>query len=265
MARQKKFKKMHMPKALEGAKDFFIKRLAGISVIIGFIILAWVLIAAFLERSDYFKIRSVEARGASEPNLIAIRSELLRYYKDKNIFKIDIRYIAKGFEGQYPDAKYIAVKRVLPDKLLVDLTFRRPVALLTNGKYYPVDRSGVILVNMDPMKTPDLPRIIGVDIRLAGRPHKKNESKELEAALSLIDEIKKARFLEKYRVRLIDASDIKNLSFYLGDGGPAVIIGYENLKTRLNALRDALRDSRVILERINYIDIRFKDVAISPK
>ncbi len=265
MARQKKFKKMQIPKALKGAKDFLLKRLAGISVIIVFIILAWVLIAAFLERSDYFKIKSVEYNPAAEASLISIRNELLRHYKDNNIFKVNLKYIAKGLEPQYPDAKDIVVKRVLPDRLFVDLRFRKPVALLTNGQYHPVDRDGVILVNMDPMKMKDLPRIKGVDVKLAGRPHKKNESKGLDAALNLIDEIKKARFLEKYHVRLIDASDIKSLLFYLGDGGPAVVVGYEDLKERLNTLKDTLRDPRLILERIDYIDVRFKDVAISPK
>ena len=44
-----------------------------------------------------------------------------------------------------------------------------------------------------------------------------------------------------------------------------IIIGYENLKERLEALHDTLRDPRLVLDSISYIDVRFKDIAISPK
>lgn len=265
MAKQKKFKKMQLPKGLENTRDIILKKLPGIIASAVFIVLAWVVVTAFLERSDYFRVRSVEAKGAADISLISIRSELLKHYKDKNIFKIDVSYIARSLEPKYPDAKDIIVKRVLPDKLFIDLKFRKPAALLGNGQYYPVDREGVILVNMDPLKMRDLPIITGVDIRLAGKAHKKNESKGLQAALELIDEIKKKRFLDRYHVRLFDASDRKSLSFYLGDGGPAVIIGYENFEDRLDVLKDVLMDPRLILDKINYIDIRFKDVAVSTK
>jgi hypothetical protein len=51
----------------------------------------------------------------------------------------------------------------------------------------------------------------------------------------------------------------------LGDGGPIVIMGYEDFRERLRTLKDILRDPRLAIDRVNYIDVRFKDVAISPK
>lgn len=265
MARQKKFKKVQMPKALDGAKEFILKKAFGIIVVIIFAVFALVLTKAFLERSDYFRLKFVEAKGAAEASLVSIRSEILSHYKDKNIFKINIGSIADNLEPRYPDAKDIIVKRVLPDKLLVDLKFRRPCALLSNGTLFLVDREGIVLVNMDPSRLKDLPVIKGVDSRLAGRARKRCASAGLLAALDLIDEIKRSRFLEKYRVRIIDAGDIRSLSFYLGENGPAVIIGSENYRERLIVLRDTLRNPTLILDSINYIDLRFKDVAISPK
>jgi cell division protein FtsQ len=265
MTRQKKFKKTKMPKAISGAGEFVLQRMAGIVVSVIFVVLAWVLITAFLERSDYFRLRSVEAKGASEISLIAVRSDLLKHYKDNNIFKINLKAIAASLEPRYPDAKDIIVKRALPDKLLVELNFRKPVAILANGQSYPVDREGVVLVNRDPSRLGDLPVIKGIDTKYAGKLHRKNESKNLSIALDLLDEIKRARFLDKYVVHTVDASDIKSMSFYLGEGGPLVIIGYEDLKERLYVLKDTLRDPRLVLDKINYIDVRFKDVAISPK
>jgi len=265
MARQKKPKKIQMPRALEGAREYLAKRMAVIVVSIVFIGLAWVLVTAFFERSDYFRLKAVDATSTSEASLIGMRNDILRQYKDKNIFKISLTAIASSIEPKYPDAKEIIVKRMLPDKLFVDLKFRKPVALLSNGQLYPIDREGVILVNINSMKLKDFPVIKGVDQKIAGKPHKKNESRNLIVALDLLDELKKAKFLEKYNARLVDASDIKSLSFSLTDNGPVVIIGYEDFKERLKSLRDVLRDPRIVLDKINYIDVRFKDVAISPK
>ncbi|MFA5085598.1 MAG: cell division protein FtsQ/DivIB, partial [Candidatus Omnitrophota bacterium] len=194
-----------------------------------------------------------------------IRNEILANYKDKNIFKIDIKAIAAALEPRYPDAKDIIVKRSLPDKLSISLNFRKPVAILSNGRNFPVDMEGVILVNRDISSMGDLPVIKGVDAKYAGRFRKRCGSSNLKAALELVDIIKRTRFLDKYRIKTLDAGDIRSMSFTLGEDGPIVIIGYENLKDRLDALHDTLRDPRLMLDSISYIDVRFKDIAIRPK
>jgi len=258
VAKQKKFKKIQMLKVQK-------MQWIGMIVFIVFIVSAWFLTAAFLERSDYFRLRSVESKGAADRSLAVVRDEILTDYKGKNIFKIDLKAIARGLEPRYPDAKDIIVKILLPDKLSIDLSFRKPVAILSNGRNFPVDRDGVILVNRDLSSLGDLPAIKGVDAKYAGRFRKRCESSNLKAALELIDIIKRTRFLDRYRVRTLDASDMRSMSFSLGEGGPMIIIGYENLKERLDALHDTLRDPRLVLDSISYIDVRFKDIAISPK
>ncbi|MCX5667655.1 MAG: hypothetical protein NTY34_05025 [Candidatus Omnitrophica bacterium] len=258
MARQKKFKKIRMPKVHK-------MQWVGMIVFIVFIVSAWLITTAFLERSDYFRLRSVEASGAADRSLAAVRNEILANYKDKNIFKIDLKAIARGLEPRYPDAKDIIAKILLPDKLFISLSFRKPVAILANGRDFPVDMDGVILVNRDLLSLGDLPAIKGVDAKYAGRFRKRCESSNLKAALELVDIIKRTRFLDRYRVKTLDASDMRSMSFTLGESGPMVIIGYENLKERLEALHDTLRDPRLVLDSISYIDVRFKDIAISPK
>lgn len=258
MAKQKKFKKMQMPKVQK-------VQWVAVIVFIAFVISAWLLVTAFLERSDYFRLRYVEVRGAADRSLLAVKNEILSAYRDKNIFKIDLKAIAAALEPKYPDAKDIIVKRALPDKLSISLNFRKPIAMLNDGRNFPVDREGVILVNRDPLSLDGLPVIKGVDSRYAGRFRKRCESSNLKAALQLVEVINKTRFLDKYRVNMLDARDMRSMSFSLGEGGPMVIIGYENLEDRLEALHDTLRDPRLVLDSISYIDVRFKDIAISPK
>jgi cell division septal protein FtsQ len=265
MARQKKNNKPKLPKAVKGLKEYVIKRSGIIAACIVSAALVVSLTAAFFQRSDYFRLRAVEVRGAAESSLAVIKNDILKSCGNRNIFSINIGAISDALKPKYPDASSITVKRVLPDKLLVDLKFRKPVALLGAAQVYPIDREGVILVNINSMKLKDFVVIKGVEPRLAGKAHKKNSSKNLALALDLLDEINRSRFLDKFRVRSIDASDIRSLSFSLSESGPVVIIGYEDFKERLGVLKDTLRDPRLMLDKINYIDVRFHDVAVSPK
>lgn len=258
MAKQKKFKKIQVPKVHK-------MQWIGAAIFIIFVASAWFLTMAFLARSGYFKLKVVESKGAADRSLAVIRNEILTDYKDTNIFKIDLKAIAAGLEPRYPDAKDIIINRILPDKLLIVLNFRKPVAILSDGRNFPVDKDGVMLVNRDLSGMGNLPVIKGVDAKYAGRFRKRCESSNLKAALELVDIINKTRFLDRYHVKLLDASDMRSMSFALGEGGPMIIIGYENLKKRLEALHDTLRDPRLVLDSISYIDVRFKDIAISPK
>ena len=74
MAKQKKFKKIQVPKV----------QWVGIAVFIVFVVSAWLLITAFLGRSDYFKLRSVEFKGATDKSLAAAKNEILACQNIKN-------------------------------------------------------------------------------------------------------------------------------------------------------------------------------------
>lgn len=81
--------------------------------------------------------------------------------------------------------------------------------------------------------------------------------------MDLLRELKKAKFLKNYGANRIDAGDLENLSFYLASG-VEVRIGPENFKDRLETLSRTLKDPRLVMDKIKYIDLRFKDVVIGP-
>ena len=80
----------------------------------------------------------------------------------------------------------------------------------------------------------------------------------------LLKEMRRSRLLSEYGIATIDASDIKNLSFYLKNG-IEVKIGYENFADRLMMLTKTLRDSRLVTDRVQYIDVRFENAVVGPK
>ena len=266
MRRQKRFKKIRLPLLLEDLKEKILKKIIIGLVIVLFFIISLVLAKAFLYRSDYFRLRAVETKDVSTRQNISspANGELLKSYKDRNIFDINIKGIAQSLETLYPDAKDIIVRRVLPDKIVIDLSFRKPVALVGDTKYRPVDEEGFVLTNADARSMKGLPVITGVDIKNEAKQGKRgHEYRNLKTALDLLKEISKSRFPTD-NIDTIDAGDVNNMTLHLKDG-LEVRIGCENFKERLNRFKKMMRDPRLVVDRIKYVDLRFKDAVIGPK
>jgi len=264
--KQKRARKIKLPPFIEDAKEAFMSKLSSALVILIFLIVSALLAKAFIHGSDYFRVRHMEIKGLSDNALAAtsLGNELLKTHKNKNIFDTNISAIAKNLTVKYPDAKNVSVKRSLPDKLTISFNFRRPVALAGNARYYPVDEDGYLLLDADAIPSGSLPSISGIDIRYEGRGTRKIESDNLKAALELLKEIRRAKFMAGHRLIRIDAGDINDLRFYM-DEGLEIRIGFENLKERLELLRNTLKDSRFMKDRIKYIDVRFQDATIGTK
>ena len=267
MKRQKKFKKSKSSSVFSGLKDAVLEKSAGVAVLVIFILAVFVLSRAFLARSDYFRLRTIEARStASEAGMMpSIKyDQLLSLYKGKNVFTVNLNNVVSFFQDAYPDAKEIKAYIVLPDKIVVGLRGRWPAAFLKGERSYIIDDEGCILSGIYANSLKNLPVIEGVNTRPGERVGRKFTSESLKTALELLKEIKKARFLAKYGVARISARDPKNLSFFLGNG-IEVRVGSENFKDRLKVLEKTIKDPRMMLDRIDYIDVRFEDAVIGPK
>lgn len=268
MGKRRNFKKIKLPPFVGGLKDALMQKVLTAGVIIIFIVVALVLVKAFLYRSDYFKLRRVEIRDTflDKKALSSVYNYLFGSYKGKNIFRISLKAIDRYLQVSYPDAREVYVGIALPDKLVVKMKFRKPVALIRTPKLYAVDEDGFILptANADLLK--DLPVIDGVSVRYDQRRAKQTspQGQDLKIALELLKEIRASRFMADYGVAAINAEDRENLSFNLKNG-VEVRIGCEDFRGGLAMLEQTLRDPRLLLDKIKYIDVRFKDVVIGPK
>ncbi len=267
MKRQKKIKniKMRLPSFLEPVREYLVRKLYVATAILVVALILFIGANTFLHKSEYFRLRSVEVRDAIIDKALAasIASDLLQAYKGRNIFEIDITKVAERLKASHPDAKRLAVRRVMPDRLLVSFNLRKPVAIVSNAKSYPIDGDFYVMPNVDTRYLRELVVITGIKIRPGEAKDGRVESNNLRAAVNLLKEIKRHRFLAEYGVTRIEAGDFKEMSFYLKNG-IEVKIGYENLASRLALLAKTLKDPRLAMERIKYIDVRFENVVIGP-
>ena len=263
MGKQSKQKKIKLPGFVEDFREAAFRRLAIAVVALLFVATFFFLVKAFLYRSDYFKLRVVEARAAFlDRNAVSmISNQVLSLYKGQNIFRIPLKFVARSIQTSYADVKDVTARIALPDRLVVDIKLRRPIALVRNKKYYPIDEEGFVLPAVAASGViMDLPAIDGIDLRYG----RKNTSRNLRLAMDLLREIRQAKFMAGLGVISINAADPRNMSFFLKNG-LEVKIGSENFKDRLDVLARTLKDPTLIIDRIKYIDVRFEDVVIGPK
>ncbi|MBL7157823.1 MAG: cell division protein FtsQ/DivIB [Candidatus Omnitrophica bacterium] len=238
-------------------KKPFPKKIAHSAIVFILILAAFL----FLKNSDYFKLEKidiVDIRHATDLDA----NTLLQLYKGRNVFEIDIDSIASSIESDYPVIKEAVVKRVLPNRLEIDIVSRVPVARIKAHKIFPVDRSGMIL--SPEIKSHDLPVITGFSMWTKIGTGEKLKNSQLESAFSLIDALGESAPGMNYKVSEIDVSNYKNLSFYLKNG-IEVKIGGEDFSSRLKALKTTLANPKLNKDNIKYIDLRFRDVVIGPK
>ena len=266
MAKQKKRRPIKLPPYLMAAKEKVLRILLGVIIILIAAGLIFAGVWTFIMKSDYFKVATVEIRSdfINEGVAASTSNELLRLYGGKNVFGVNLSNISRSLSAIYPDAKDIVVSLGLPDRIIAKLIFRRPVALVGDNKYYPIDEEGFVLSSINYKSLKDLPVISGIDIRRETARRSRKVSRNLGLAIELIKKLKASRFLTSWSVNTVDAGDAKNIVFYL-KGGVEVRIGAEDYTNRLKVLDKTLHDTRLLMDRIKYIDLRFKDVVIGPK
>ena len=261
-----KNKKFTSKSFLKGLREAIAKSALNAIVLIIFLAIVIMLGKAYLYRSDYFRLRRVEIKETflDQKSLIAIKSRILSSYKMKNVFDLNLRGIAQAIQNTYPDAKDIAVTLALPDKLVVSLKLRRPVAVVRADKLYPVDEEGVMLPVTDAASLKWVPSVEGVQIRPEDRKAKLIISKNLMIAIGLLRNIKDIKTIADYGVDSVDTRDLSNISFYLRNG-IEIRMGSDNFRERLMVLAKTLKDPRMLMDRIKYIDLRFGDAIIGPR
>ncbi len=127
---------------------------------IGLTCLGFYLLSGWLKEGDIFRLRMVEVKGNSELS----RIDVIR------ITNATVGTSLLGFDTQKAQAALEAnnwveeakITRQFPDKLIISIKERRPVAILNLGKLYLVDQKGVIFDELGKRKL-SLPIISGIE------------------------------------------------------------------------------------------------------
>ncbi len=120
---------------------------------------------------------------------------------------------------------------------------------------------GVLTTN----KYPKLTIISGLEKKiLAPRLGKKYDIPELTLAVNIIKEARANKILQNLLIREVAAGNSSNVSVFF-EQGLEVKIGQDDTKGKINILAELLRQPKNDLDKIKYIDLRFKDPVVKLK
>lgn len=203
----------------------------------------------FFSANPQFILRQVDVQNTGS---LLSRDEILFHAgvgKGKNLFEIDLKTLRSNL-ALLPEIKKVEVTRQLPDRLIIRVEERIPVARVTAQKgleweTYAIDQDGFI---MSPNKTPvdganeEMPLITGAkvsDLRV-GSPV---NSPEVFLALELIKRCEVSTLNAFLNIENIDVSRSHMLVVSTSDG-MRVKVGLEFMDQNLRRLEYILNDAR---------------------
>ena len=211
-----------------------------------------------IDKFSFFKIKYIESN-----------TKISKYLEDKikgqSLLNIDTAKIRSQLVGVYPEYKEIYVIKRYPFSLKIEAVRRKPLAQIQAGKYYLVDRDGVILDDGRIQAWSDLTKI---EISSSSRSFKRGEhikDKGLVYSFELMDTIKRNDNLgDEIKVKLINAR-LPEAMYMLIDG-IKVIVGQGSFERKIGLLHKTLQETlKGKLTLVKYIDLRHKKIYIGYK
>ncbi|MDD4899279.1 MAG: cell division protein FtsQ/DivIB [Candidatus Omnitrophica bacterium] len=243
--------------------------LVAVIIVFGLLILGFLLLGRAIKNLDCFTVRQVIIKGNDNIDL--------SYLKGHNIFDLDLETAAQNLKQYYPTYKSIRIIRILPDRLSVEFFKRQPLAMIKLYRYFCVDKDGVLFDLPQEFDQAQLPLIVGLETKIFGpKSGKAYNSRELNLALNIIQEITKGAQLKNYKLQRIDLANPAQTSFMLMPKLRAtqptetlsvfeVKIGSDFIQDKIDILQSVLIQNNEKNKQISYIDLRFKEPVIKYK
>lgn len=95
-----------------------------------------------LLEDPFFRVREVEVKGCQKIAQDTILS-LVQMERMPNLFTVKLKEVAKRLES-HPWIDHVVVKKVFPNKVLIQIEERKPIAILQLEELYYIDAKGMI-------------------------------------------------------------------------------------------------------------------------
>ncbi|MFZ5392482.1 MAG: cell division protein FtsQ/DivIB [Patescibacteria group bacterium] len=205
--------------------------------------------------SDYFKIKDVQITGDTKQEIVDGIKEMLKWDTEYMIM-FNEQQFGDSVLKRWDDLAEVKVEKDWPANLKIELTEEVPVLIWNSeGKLFLVDKTGVVMKQIDEKERLELYNLLPVVGDLSGLPVEENKKIVSRSFISFIDEVKKG--INESIKKEIEAFEIKETTFTLR----------VRMKEGYEVYFDTLRDPQTQIVKLNsflknqilvddYIDLR---------
>jgi len=240
-----------------------ISRIAVIRIIV-FLFIGFVLFTVYVNTIEYltssplFEVKEVMIDRSIQ--FIDLRA--LKDLKGTNIFKVDIRKIDHQIAEHYPYIAQLRVVRQLPDRILVLAKKREPLMqIFYKKKYLLLDTEGVPLYyTLQPVL---LPQVFGIPLErdwiFLGKAVR---GPEMSKVVDILNMFKQSAYLRKWRIHAVQAENLSKIDLLVGEN-MHVILDQDDTQDKIELLQMLISSNKIDLNKVKYIDLRFKEPVIA--
>jgi cell division septal protein FtsQ len=215
--------------------------------LIGIVLLVFISIR-YLTTTDYFKIKYPD------------------YFTGQNILTVNLQKEAQRLSKLYPQYKRIAVRRLMPEGMVLDFQLRQAVAKIKlANKYFYLDEQGVLFYPAGQENDNlQLPLIIGLNSRISDpRSGVICNENSLLASLQFINNFNKhSRLSQQVKIKEINLKNINDIFLFTITGCKINLGTVDSLNKRLSILQRLISEINSDLSKIEYIDLRFREPVV---
>jgi cell division protein FtsQ len=193
-------------------------------------------VAAYLHTSAALAVRCIEVDGNSRTRLAELeRAAGLR--EGVNIFSFDLDRARRRIE-ELPWVRDARLRRVVPDRIVVEVEEHQPAALISLEGLYVIDAHGEAFKRLQPGEAIDLPLITGLGREdFTGDPERSRS--RVRRALALMERVERRKCLADRRLAEVHLDALLGTSLVLDPGAVTVRLG-DRPEQRLGLLCHAL-------------------------
>ena len=216
-----------------------------------------------LHHSPRFDIANTEINGLeqiSQSQVLLKISELAQ--TDRNLVRFDLDRLRRNLE-LIPWVKSVVVRRVLPDKLIVDVEERNPVAFARVGQgTLLIDEEGALLENNpEKLSRSDFPVILGMESGYAPEILRRNRAR-ITVYLQLIRALNRGGAGLSRDLSEVHLQDPGNVSVILNGDTVLVYLGKDGFQTKFRRYLAASRELKKKYRNLDSVDLRYRDQVV---
>ena len=216
-----------------------------------------------LYHSPRFDVAITEINGLQNisQNQVLVKIRELQQ-PDRNLMRLDLDRLRRSLE-LIPWVKTVVVRRVLPDKLMIDIEEREPVAFarVAQGTLL-IDGEGILLENNpENLSQPDFPVILGMESGYVPEVLRRNRER-IALYQQLMRSLNRGGAGLSRDLSEVHLQDPGNVSVILNGDTVLVYLGRDGFQEKFRRYLAASKELKKKYRNLDSVDLRYRDQAV---